>query len=421
MKLVYLFGIYLYHAGIYLAALTGNNKARLWIAGRKAWRKNYEFIPAGNGPVYWFHASSLGEFEQGRPLMEAIRERDSQAKLILTFFSPSGYEVRKNTKLADQVYYLPLDTAANARDFIESIKPDAAFFIKYEFWYHYIRELSDRKIPLYGISCIFRPQQHFFKWYGSFFLDILKRFTHLFVQDTKSKKLLEKHHIDRVSVSGDTRFDRVYASANKRTAIDGLDSFCADSTVLVAGSTWPKDETLLAKCLYQMHTDAIKLIIAPHETDDEHLLAIRNLFTTYFEEDEFLFYSMSEGKIPASVRILVIDSIGLLSQLYFYADYTYIGGGFDKGIHNILEAATFGKIIFFGPVHEKFKEAGDLLKQGAAIRIRHPQELCEQLHRLKKQNEEFRKRSETSRQYIENHRGATDRIIQKLESKNAAI
>ncbi|TDQ10368.1 3-deoxy-D-manno-octulosonic acid transferase [Pedobacter metabolipauper] len=343
-----------------------NPKAQFFIKGRlNIFEKIQNQLPSGRQRI-WFHFASLGEFEQGRPLLEKVKSNYPLKEIIVTFFSPSGYEVQKNYALAAGVFYLPLDTRKNARAFIKAINPELAIFTKYEYWYHYFKTLHDLQIPLFIISGIFRPEQVFFKWYGSFNRKILKFVTYFFVQNEESIQLLKNIRIDQASLSGDTRFDRVAENASSPKENPLVKEFCGDAPVFIAGSTWPADERLLAK-LAQDHPDW-KFIIAPHEIDGAHIDQIRSSFlgaVTY----------TSNPSRHSDARVLIIDNIGLLSSLYQYGNIAYIGGGFGVGIHNTLEAAAFGIPIIFGPKYDKFQEAKDLIAIGAAISISSSAEL----------------------------------------------
>ncbi len=313
-------------------------------------------------PLLWIHCASLGEFEQGRPVMEAFRKQYPGIRILLTFFSPSGYEIRKNTPLADHVFYIPLDSPRNARRFLDLVNPSLAVFVKYEFWYFYLKNLKKRNIPTYLISARFRPDQPFFKRYGIPFRFMLTCFTHLFVQDEPSRELLEKLPglSLPVTVAGDTRFDRVTEIATRDNTPERFRQLIQEP-VLVAGSTWPQDEEILARLL-EDHP-ALQLVLAPHQIHAEHLASI----TQTFRKWDPVFFSKTQNA-KAIPRVLVIDSIGLLSSLYRYATCCYIGGGFNKsGIHNTLEAAVYGKPLLFGPNYQKFKEACDLIDTGAAV------------------------------------------------------
>ncbi|MDR1601075.1 MAG: 3-deoxy-D-manno-octulosonic acid transferase [Tannerella sp.] len=316
----------------------------------------------GSARYIWFHAASLGEFEQGRPVMEMIRKRYPQYRILLTFFSPSGYEVRKNYDGADVVCYLPFDTPYRVRKFLNLARPCMAIFIKYEFWLNYLEELRRRKIPAYVISAIFRREQFFFKRYGRWYRRALSCFDRLFVQDEPSAQLLAEHGITRVSVCGDTRFDRVLDIRSRARVLPALDVFAGNGKypVLVAGSTWPQDEDLII-AYFNSHP-AMKLIIAPHEIHREHLLDIESKL-----QRPSLRISEMDQQSVADKDCLIVDSFGLLSSIYRYGRMAYIGGGFGKGIHNTLEAAVYGIPVIFGPKYHKFKEAKDLIALGGGF------------------------------------------------------
>jgi 3-deoxy-D-manno-octulosonic-acid transferase len=403
MVLFYNIGIQLYYFIIIIASKF-NLKASKWLIGRRT-----QYIEQTIDCI-WFHFASLGEFEQGRPVLEAVRKHFPNQKIILTFFSPSGFEVRKSTPLADKVYYLPLDTAANARQFIDAIKPRFAIFTKYEYWYYFYRELHARQIPLYVISAIFRPNQIFFKWYGSLHRRMLTYVTHLFVQDETSQNLLQTIDITSVSVSGDTRFDRVWANALQPMALPIVADFKNNSSVLVAGSTWPPDETLIAS-LVKQHPDW-KFIIAPHEISEEKITRLLSLLPA---EQTVLFSQIDSLTKPlSSIQVLVIDNIGMLSSLYQYGNLAYIGGGFGAGIHNTLEAAAFGIPIIFGPNYDKFKEAKDLIALQAGFAVSSQEELDFLFKKLITENAFCRMAGDNTKKYVEKQQGATALIMDKL-------
>lgn len=403
MLLLYNTGIRLYFLIIYIASAF-NQKAKLWITGRtKSNFNNY------NNSI-WFHFASLGEFEQGRSVLEQVRILFPQKKIVITFFSPSGYEIRKNTPLADAVYYLPLDTARNARKFIEAIQPEMAIFTKYEYWYHFFNETHKRHIPLYIVSGIFRPGQIFFKWYGGLHRKILSFVTHFFVQDEASKQLLKEISIGNVSISGDTRFDRVWANAQNPRALPEINDFKYNHRLFIAGSTWPQDEKLIAG-LIDKYPDW-KFIIAPHEVGDEK---IRNLLSL-LPENSFIRYSqLKDNWSPIeNFRVLIIDNIGMLSSLYQYGNITYIGGGFGAGIHNTLEAAVFGLPVIFGPNYARFKEAHDLINLKAGFSIANEAELNEITDTLISDPLFYNKAADNAGNYVKENTGATKIIIDNI-------
>ena len=358
MRLLYNPGIRLYCLGI-LTASVFNRKAAQWIRGRKGWRQKLRNGVTPGSEYIWFHCSSLGEFEQGRSVMEAIRKESPSKKILLTFFSPSGYEIRKNYPGADHIAYLPLDTRKNARDFLDTVRITQAYFVKYEFWFHFIRELNSRNIPVYLISAIFRKNQVFFRSYGRWYRKMLHGFKCIFLQDSESGELLKKYQITHFRVSGDTRFDRVYEIARNAVEIPTVKEFAGSHPVLVAGSIWPPDEELLCRFINETESDW-KYILVPHEINPGHIQRLKQQITR-----PTLIYSEMEGETLPDAGVLIIDTIGLLSSLYRHGQLAYIGGGFGKGIHNTLEAATFGLPVVFGPRFDRFREAKELINSGA--------------------------------------------------------
>ena len=365
-----------------------------------------------NAKHIWFHASSLGEFEQGRPMMEKIKADYPQYKILLTFFSPSGYEVRKNYVGADVVCYLPFDTPYRVRKFIQLANPYMAIFIKYEFWANYLGELHKRNIPTYIISAIFRPKQIFFRWYGKPYRKVLTYFNHLFVQDKASEKLLAKYNIANVSVMGDTRFDRVIDVRNMARPIPLVEQFVTDGNgdrrqTLVVGSSWPQDEAFILDYINE-HPE-IKLIIAPHEIDRPHLLDIHS----QIKRPSIRLSEANEKNIQQK-DCLIIDSFGLLSSIYRYGEIAYIGGGFGKSIHNILEAAVYGIPVIFGPKFDKFKEAKDIIASGGGFTISSPQEFPILMDKLLPNRQQLQSAGKIAGDFVSTNAGATDKILEKL-------
>jgi len=421
----------LFRLGISLASLW-NRKAILWLEGRKKIfeRLNSELLTPDSGLI-WMHCSSLGEFEQGRPVLEKIRSGYKDIKILLTFFSPSGYEIRKNYPGVDYVFYLPVDSAENAKRFFEIVNPKLVLFVKYEYWYYYLRECNKRNIPLLMISAIFRENQPFFKWYGGLHRKMLRCFTHLFLQDEKSKELSQSLQINNITVSGDTRFDRVFEIAETAEPLLIIEQFCADQKVLVAGSTWPEDESIIKKAVNS--NSGLKLIIAPHEIHDEHLSKLKSLFpgSILFSQltihpdiakasvDKPAFAKVSAGKHSplTSYNCLIIDNIGMLSKLYRHATITYIGGGFNKGIHNILEAAVYGKPVLFGPQYGKFREAVGLIQYGGGINIRNSTELKNCINKLLTDRFFCEETGKKSFEYVRKNKGATEIILNYIHEK----
>lgn len=408
MIFIYKAGIFIYSLLIRLFSLF-NEKAKLFVQGRKNWKENLSSKIDVNSKYIWFHCSSLGEFEQGRPVIEELKLQRPEYKILLTFFSPSGYEIRKNYPLADVVVYLPLDTKLNAQTFLEIVKPEKAFFVKYEFWYFYISELKRRNIPLYIVSAIFRENQQFFKntpW-GLWYRNILFKVEHLFVQNEKSGELLKSVNLSNFTVTGDTRFDRVAAIARDSKKLPIVEKFKGNSLLIVAGSTWKPDEELLAAFINQSAN--IKFIIAAHEVSAANINRIHQLL----KKPAISFSKVSESEID-KFDVLIIDSVGLLSSLYKYGDVAYIGGGFGVGIHNILEAATFGLPVIFGPNYKKFKEAVDLILERGAFSISNAGELWQTLNTLIEDKNERRKASEICSDYVAKNVGSTKHIINKV-------
>jgi 3-deoxy-D-manno-octulosonic-acid transferase len=412
MFLFYTISIYFYVFFIRVASLF-NDKARKWIKGRKNLLQQIrEELGNEKGisehQLIWFHCASLGEFEQGRPVMQKIRELYPGQKILLTFFSPSGYEVRKNFKGADHIFYLPIDTPSNARKFINLVNPGMVIFIKYEYWYNFLEELTIRKIPVYIASAIFRPEQHFFRWYSGWFRRQLKKISGFFVQDKESESLLNSIGIARVTVTGDTRFDRVYDIAREDKPFPLISSFCGDNRVIVAGSTWKEDEEILFTLINE-DAPGLKFILAPHEIHASHLESISAGL-----KNPFVRYSQASEENVRDAKILIIDSIGILAYLYKFATIAYVGGGFGAGIHNILEAAAFGKPVIFGLRHEKFREAGDLIRAKGAFSITDAGGFKATINKLLTDHEFYNHSAEECSLYVQRNQGATDKIIRHI-------
>ncbi len=408
MQWLYLLIISAYGWTIRLAALF-NQKAKDWIAGRKGWEENLRSsLSSKSQKRIWFHCPSLGEFEQGRPVLEQIRRQYPDHCIVLTFFSPSGYNVRKNEPLADIVMYMPLDGPVRSRKFVQLVQPQLVFFVKYDFWYYYGKVLHASKIPFFCVSAIFRPSQLFFKPYGKFFRKILTRYTHIFVQDQSSLELLYKSAIPAVTVSGDTRFDRVLENVQRRSdELNIIAQFAEGGDVLVAGSTWKEDEKLLADFLRAQ--PSLKLIIAPHELNEDKLAQLKQRFF-----GKAVRYTQVASEGFNGKQVLIIDTIGMLSLIYRYGKYTYVGGGFGRGIHNILEAAVYGKPVFFGPNYKKFREARDLKAMGCGIVVKNSQELIHVFNELQMADELYKTLASKSRKYIEDRKGATEILMNFL-------
>jgi 3-deoxy-D-manno-octulosonic-acid transferase len=404
--ILFTIGVLLYSLVVRLAALLGNAKAKQWIEGRK----KQESLNLSNGPTeqwIWFHAASLGEFEQGRPVIEALKKAYPQYKILLSFFSPSGYEIRKDYPMADEVLYLPSDTPRHAAEWLQRHHFVAAFFIKYEFWFNYMRALKKAGIPLFYISLILKPDSYFFRWYGSWFRKQLHNVTHFFVQDETTAQLLQSYGMDNVTVCGDTRFDRVAAIAKQARPFPEIERFIHGRKCIIAGSTWPPDERLLLSFLPKLPADYC-LIIAPHDISESHVAQIKAMFP------ETQCYSELDVEQPS--RILIVNTIGMLSQLYQYARFVYIGGGFGVNIHNIQEPVTFGCPVVFGPKYESFKEAVDLVQLQGAFSVKNATELETVFTRLLADDEFYEKASTTCRNYLESQVGATEIILKGFKN-----
>jgi 3-deoxy-D-manno-octulosonic-acid transferase len=410
---IYNIVICFYSFAVRLAAIAGKEKAQKWINGRKDIFSRISAVLKPGEKRVWFHCSSLGEFEQGRPVMEKLRMQNPELRIVLTFFSPSGFEIRKNYAGADYIFYLPTDTAGNAKRFIELVNPEKVFFVKYDFWYHYFRELNRKGIPLYMISVIFRNDQAFFKWYGGLFRRMLKYVTHFFVQDAASMSLLEGIGFTNATINGDTRFDRVSTIAAEAKMIPLVDKFKAGKTVFIAGSSWEQDEELIIPLITDYAVQIDKYIIAPHEIGRERVADLYNKLSEKTPGIVMLFSKADEAAI-ATARVLIIDNIGMLSSLYRYGNLAYIGGGFGKGIHNTLEAAVFGMPLFFGPNYHKFKEAIELINAGGAFTVDHYASLQAKVKTFLADQIQWKSACEASLHYVKQRTGATDRILKKL-------
>ena len=401
--------IFLYLCGVAILSLFNEKVRKMWRGEREAIRTIKEKIDP-NAQYVWFHAASLGEFEQGRPLMEQLRREHPEYKILLTFFSPSGYEVRKNYEGADIICYLPLDTILNARRFLRTIRPVMAFFIKYEFWYNYLHILRHRGVPVYSVSSIFRPGQVFFRWYGKQYSRVLKCFTHFFVQNEVSRELLATIGITDVSVVGDTRFDRVLQIKAAAKQLPIVEQFKGNNKCFIAGSSWQPDEEIFIPWLNE-HQDW-KVVIAPHVIGEDHLQQIEHML----EGRKVVRYSTIEGQKPSantieSADVLIIDCFGLLSSIYHYADVTYVGGGFGVGIHNTLEAAVWEVPVFFGPNNQRFQEAQGLKNCGAGLEIGNADDFRRYMQGFEEHPELMKELGEKAGAYVASLSGATDKIL----------
>jgi 3-deoxy-D-manno-octulosonic-acid transferase len=410
MKVLYNIGILIFTALAHLIA-PFNSKVSLWIKGQKNWAgKIKETIKAGDRTV-WIHCASLGEFEQGRPVLEAIKKEMPEYKIVLTFFSPSGYEIRKNYSNADCIIYLPADNPRNSAKFISLVRPEFVIFVKYEFWNNYISQLYENKIPLYLISAIFRPGQHFFRWYGAFFREILKKFEIIFVQDKQSIDLLSGIGIENVIQAGDTRFDRVIQVTTTARDIPQIDKFRGNEKLFLAGSSWHQDEEIISQYINRF-PDKMKWVFAPHEIDKVNIERLVKLFKVPVVR----FSELNETS--AEARVLIIDNIGMLSSAYRYAYISAIGGGFGKGIHNILEPACWGIPVMFGPRFKKFREAVELIASGGAKSFVTFDDFELILTEWLGTYNLYAIAAREAGDYVKQHIGATDIIIKEISRKD---
>ena len=400
--------IYIYLIGVAIASCFNKKVKKMWAGERQALKVLREKVDP-NARYIWFHAASLGEFEQGRPLMEYLRKTHPEYKILLTFFSPSGYEVRKNYEGADIICYLPLDTIRNARRFLRAIKPVMAFFIKYEFWYNYLHILQHRGIPTYSVSSIFRPDQIFFQWYGKGYGRVLKCFTHFFVQNIESKNLLAKLDIHNVEVVGDTRFDRVLQIKEASKQLPIVEKFTENtSKVFIAGSSWLPDEEIFLK-YFNLHKDW-KLIVAPHVIGEDHLAQIFELL----KGRRVVRYTEATEENVKEAEVLIIDCFGLLSSIYHYGTISYVGGGFGVGIHNVLEAAVWDIPVIFGPNNKRFQEAQGLIMAGGGFEINDYQSFRDLMMRFETDEMFLQTSKKHAGEFVKGRAGATEKIMGSL-------
>jgi len=405
--MLFLYNLVISIAGFFLKIVAlFSPKIKLFVNGRKNVFSILEEKIKSSDKTIWFHSASLGEYEQGLPVIEKIKEKYPDHKIIVTFFSPSGYEVRKNNTVADVTVYLPLDTKSNAKQFLKLAHPELVFFIKYEFWLNYLKELETSKTPTYLISGIFRDNQMFFKWYGGFYRKALKAFTYFFVQNESSKEKIEAIGFHNVIVSGDTRFDRVNAILGRDNTLEFIENFKNDSPTIVIGSSWPKDEALLAEYINQA-PEHVKFIIAPHNIKPDQITSLKSQITK-----STVLFSEKRDLDLSGYNVFIIDTIGLLTKIYSYGTIAYVGGGFgNPGIHNILEPATFGIPIVIGPNYSNFAEAVQLVALEGCITISNSKELKETLDRLLNDTNFFEEKSSICRSYIQDNKGATNTIM----------
>ncbi len=413
--------LWLYQLSVWFVS-PWNRKAASWLKGRKGIFTTIQQADIRGGQRVWMHCASLGEFEQGRPVIEALREQYPGITVIITFFSPSGYEIRKNDSVADHVFYLPMDSSSHAKKFLNLVNPNLVLWIKYDYWYYYLRELRKRKIPALLVSPVFRTDQPFFKWYGNIHRLMLDSFHAFFVQNESSRKLLGTLGINHsVFVSGDTRFDRVIDIANDAESLPLIEEFCNNHPVIVAGSTWEEDEEELDH-FANSHPD-IRFIIAPHEIEEDHLRDMEALFRHSIRYSRLEKQTLASRQTGISVfeqiqpaNVLIIDNIGMLARLYYYARICYVGGGFgDDGVHNVLEAAVYGKPVVTGPVIEKFIEVMELADTGGVIIIDNALEAESVFSRLLENDEEYSFHGNAAREFVYARRGATEKIIRYIQ------
>ena len=403
--------LWLYRLAVSFSSIW-NEKARKWIGGRKNIFEKIKLELQNSGfSTVWVHCSSLGEFEQGKPVMDKIKLLYPGNKLLVTFFSPSGYEIKKDYAGADHVFYLPMDSKRNAQKFLDIVKPSLVIFIKYDYWFYYLNEIKKRKINCLLVSAVFRQDQAFFKWYGSLQRKMLNCFTQIFVQNKRSKELLETIKVNHCTVGGDTRFDTVIEIAEKFEPVPIIEAFIYNKKTIVAGSTWRKDEEVLQIAFNKLASPDIKLIIAPHEIHNAHLDELKQLFPTSIRFSEL---ASHDSSLTSST--LIIDNIGMLSRLYKYAHITYIGGGFTKdGVHNVLEAAVYGKPVLFGNNYKKYREAVDLVKAGGAESFSDPGELYNTLMIMFKNESDYEAKCTASKKYVWGNKGATEKVLNYIE------
>jgi len=408
--MLFLYNLTIYIAGFFLKIVAlFSPKIKLFVEGRKNVFSTLEEKIKANNKTIWFHSASLGEYEQGLPVIEKIKEKYPSHKIIVTFFSPSGYEVRKNNTVADVTIYLPLDTKSNAKRFLKLVHPEFAFFIKYEFWLNYLQELEKSKTPTYLISGIFRDNQMFFKWYGGFYRKALNAFTYFFVQNESSKQKIESLGFKNVIVSGDTRFDRVNAILERDNRLDFVENFKNNQPTIVVGSSWPKDEVLIAEYINQA-PENVKFIIAPHNIKPDQISDLLSKITK-----STILFSEKENKDLSNYNVLIIDTIGILTKIYSYGTIAYVGGGFgNPGIHNILEPATFGIPIVIGPNYSNFAEAVALVEIGGCLTISTNVELKAVFNQLLNDKNFLEEKSKICKSFIQDNKGATETIMKRI-------
>lgn len=411
MQALYTFFIQMYGFAVSIAAHF-NPKAKLWISGRKSWKNKMKQAISPDDKVIWVHCSSLGEFEQGRPVMEKIKKEFPYHKLAVSFFSPSGYEVRKDYQGADYIFYLPLDTPKNAKQLIKILHPEVLILVKYEYWYNLLKRLQKKDIPVIVISAVIKEDNLFFRPFGSWFRKIIAGIEHFFVQDNDSKNLLESIGIEKVTVSGDTRFDRVKEIREANARVEFIEKFKGNSKLIVAGSTWPDDEEILVKFINEKMPDDWKLIFAPHNIKEKEILSLSEKINK-----KTAVYTKSDQNQIENSQILILDTIGMLTKIYAYSDVSYVGGGFTKtGVHNTLEPTVFGVPIIFGPNYENYFEAIDLLENQGAVRFIDQYDFDQKMTNLIENEDERKLRGNAAENYIQGKPNSTELIIDYLKS-----
>lgn len=392
------------------------------MSGRRNIFEKLEATIDKNHKVIWIHCASLGEFEQGRPIIEKLKSLNTGHKILLTFFSPSGFEAQKNYPLADWIFYLPIDGPKNAKKFLQIVNPALVIFVKYEFWYYYLKKIKYRNIPLLLVSALFRKDMSFFKWYGGLQRKMLSRFDHIFVQNQSSKKLIDQLGLSAIcSISGDSRFDRVIEIAQKAEPISLIEKFSYNCKVIVSGSTWPEDEVALKKALSKITYPGLKLILAPHEINEKHIREVENLFP-----DAIRFSQLNSNRSMDMYSTLIIDNIGMLSRLYQYAYITYVGGGLrTNGVHNVLEAAVYDKVVLFGHYYHKYSEAIGLVQSGGGIPFYDQKKdgsmLSELIKVLLENEDDYKERCMAAGNFVRSGKGATGKIIEFIQEKRLLI
>lgn len=413
LSLGYYTGIRTYGLGVTIASFFGNEKAKKWIIGRKNWKTELTKFRESNKdqPLIWFHVSSLGEFEQVKPLIEKVKQdKDYKNHIIfVSFFSPSGYEYSLDYKLADKVFYLPLDTQNNATFFIETLEPEIAVFVKYDFWFNYLNTLQLSQVPIIYFSCNFRPSQIYFKSYAKWQLSILEDINHIYTLNESSKKLLSKYNFRSVAVCGDTRYDKVIQNAERKSPIPIIETFKGTSPLMILGSSWQPEEKIIAKYLSK-NDNELKVIIAPHDISEKHLLEIEKTVTV-----PMLRYSKLTPENVSTIKVILIDNIGLLSNTYQYADYAFIGGGFTNDLHNILEAAAFGNLVFYGNKHSKYPEGQELVDYGGGISVGSFEDFEQQLNKIIDNTKDLKNYQQKAKEFVYQHKGATDIVFNAIK------